>query len=106
MAAVLTGKYVLTYASGSVFVEVHREGQQENFWFRPRMSLGVAQEPNHLALWHVPGTNGRYDPTRICHSCKNYGHWKGECPISRTGQKPADSSVYYEVSWPIVLHTM
>lgn len=65
-----------------------------DFGFRPRMSLGFAQEPNHLALRHVPGTNGRYDPTRICHSCKNNGHLKGECPISRAGQKPADSSVY------------
>lgn len=57
-----------------------------DFGFRPRMSLGFAQEPNHLALRHVPGTNGRYDPTRICHSCKNNGHLKGECPISRAGQ--------------------
>lgn len=95
MAAFLTDEYVLRHASGSVFAEVHREGQQrKNFGFRLRMSLGVAQEPIHLTARHVPGTNGRYDPTRICHSCKNNGHWKGECPTSMAGQKPTDSSVY------------
>lgn len=30
----------------------------------------------------------------ICHVCKNRGHWKGECPISRAGLKSADPSVY------------
>ena len=43
---------------------------------------------------HVPGTNGKFDPARVCHACKNKGHWKGECPISKTGQTSADSSVY------------
>lgn len=37
----------------------------------------------HLAVRHVPGTNGRFDPARICHSCKNKRHWKMECPISK-----------------------
>ena len=42
---------------------------------------------------HVLETDGRFDPARICHACKNKGHCKGECPISKDGQKSADSSV-------------
>lgn len=39
-----------------MFGQVHREGQQrKNLGFRPRKSLGVAKEPIHLAVRHVPG---------------------------------------------------
>lgn len=42
----------------------------------------------------VPGTDGKFDPARVCHACRNKGHWKGECPISKTGQKSNISNVY------------
>ena len=43
---------------------------------------------------HVPGTGGRFDTARICHACKNKGHWKRKCPISKTIKKSTDSSDY------------
>lgn len=76
-AAVLEDEYVLTHASGSVFGQIHREGQQrENLRFRTGKSLGVIRDPAHLAVRHILGTNGRFDPARIITCVKTKGTGK------------------------------
>lgn len=65
----------------------------QSFRFRPNRPP-VAPEICHAAVRHVPGTDGKFDPGRTCHACKNKRHWKGECPLSKAGQISADASVY------------
>ncbi|XP_060882463.1 uncharacterized protein LOC132954040 [Labrus mixtus] len=61
--------------------------------FGPGKFVG-ANRGSQASFRSVPGTDGRFDPGKVCHSCKNKGNWKGECPISMSEQKSADSSVY------------
>lgn len=82
-------------AVAQLLARYHREGQQrESFKFRPNRSSVVVHEVSQAVVRHFPGTDGKFDPGKTCHACQNKGHWKGECPRSKTTQKSADSSVY------------
>lgn len=49
---------------------------------------GVSHVFSQSAVSHVPDTNEKVDPAKICHTCKNEGHWKGEC----SNKRPDDHS--------------
>lgn len=57
---------VFTHASGSAFDLVHREELQ--------------RQNTHVFVGKVPGTKGRFDPARLCHSCKTRNTEKGDVP--------------------------
>ena len=54
------------------------------------------QQVSQASVRSVPGTDGKFDPDKICHLCRNKGHWKGECPLSKREQRSNGSvrSVY------------
>lgn len=64
-AAVLADEYVLTHGRGSPGGHGQREGQRrETFRLGPNRPP-VAHEVSHAGR-HVPGTDGKFDPGRIC----------------------------------------
>ncbi|KAK0135738.1 hypothetical protein N1851_028415 [Merluccius polli] len=101
----ISTKEVLTHGSGSAGGQ--REGQwRESFRFRANRPP-VAHDVSQAAVRHVPGTDGKFDPGRTWHAFRNRGHWKGECPIRKAGQKSANTSVYAKPVGLVtsVLHT-
>lgn len=94
-AAVLADEYVLTHASSS---EWRRSG---NGTHRDTVKSGLgkfvgAHQGAQASVRSVPGTDGKFDPGKVCHSCRNKGHWKGECPIrvNVSADQKLESSVY------------
>lgn len=67
VAAVMADEYVLLHANGSAVGQVYSEGlQKENIRFRhTRTCVGVHNESAQVALWYVPGIDGRFDPGKI-----------------------------------------
>lgn len=58
-----------------------------------------SSKPHHtpnrspFAVREVAGTDDRFDPTRICHLCRLRGHWRNECPSTKSSHVKSSKPV-------------